>query len=98
LGIVFLIAQVFATAELVANKVHFTGGNPSESFLYVLAGVHTLHLVSGLIFLAIVIYGAFKLNIHKKNMVRLSMCTTYWHFLGGLWIYLFVFLLLNHNY
>ena len=98
LGLIFLVAQVFATADLVANNVYFTGGNPSESFLYVLAGIHTLHLVSGLIFLAIVIYGAFKLNIHKKNMVRLSMCTTYWHFLGGLWIYLFVFLLLNHNY
>ncbi|HCB47667.1 MAG TPA: cytochrome oxidase subunit III, partial [Algoriphagus sp.] len=29
-------------------------------------------------------------------MNTMEMATTYWHFLGGLWIYLFMFLLLNH--
>jgi cytochrome c oxidase subunit 3 len=29
-------------------------------------------------------------------MDTMEMCVTYWHFLGGLWLYLFMFLLLNH--
>jgi cytochrome c oxidase subunit 3 len=47
------------------------------------------------VFLLIALVSAFKLKIHSKNMTQIEMCATYWHFLGGLWIYLFVFLLLN---
>jgi cytochrome c oxidase subunit III len=36
-----------------------------------------------------------KLRVNSKQMVALEMCATYWHFMGGLWLYLFVFLLLN---
>ncbi|MEQ9164824.1 MAG: cytochrome c oxidase subunit 3, partial [Fulvivirga sp.] len=71
-------------------------GNPSGSFLYILSGLHGLHLVSGIIFLIIVLISTFKYRVHSKNLAQIQMCTTYWHFLGGLWIYLFVFLLLNH--
>ncbi|MBY0425537.1 MAG: cytochrome c oxidase subunit 3 [Cytophagales bacterium] len=95
LGILFLLGQYEAWKELVAMKVFFVG-NPSGSFLYVLTGVHAFHLVSGLVYLLIVLINSFRLKIHSKNMVQMEMCTTYWHFLDGLWIYLFLFLKLNH--
>jgi cytochrome c oxidase subunit 3 len=95
LGILFLFGQYEAWKELVAMKVFFVG-NPSGSFLYVLTGVHAFHLVTGLVYLLIVLVNTFRLKIHSKNMVQLEMCTTYWHFLDGLWIYLFLFLKLNH--
>ncbi len=95
LGVVFLVGQVMAWGDLVENSVFFVG-NPSGSFLYVLTGLHGLHLVSGIIFLLIVLISTFKYKVHSKNINQMQMCVTYWHFLGGLWIYLFVFLLLNH--
>jgi cytochrome c oxidase subunit 3 len=37
----------------------------------------------------------FQLKVNSKNMNQIEMCATYWHFLDVLWLYLFVFLLLN---
>ena len=97
LGLAFLYGQVYAWGELVEAKVFFAGNqsNPGGSFLYVLTGVHAVHLVSGLVFLAIIAVSAFVGKIHSKNLTRIEMCATYWHFLDVLWLYLFCFLLLN---
>ncbi len=95
LGIAFLIGQWYSWVALVDEEVFFVG-NPSGSFLYVFTGLHALHLISGVIFLIIVLISSFSYQIHSKAMVRMEMATTYWHFLGGLWLYLFMFLLLNH--
>lgn len=94
LGITFLTGQVMVWGALVETN-HYWVGNPSETFIYVLTGLHMLHLVSGIIFLLIVLIATFKYKVHSKNLTQIQMCTTYWHFLDGLWIYLFVFLLLN---
>ncbi len=104
LGIGFLIGQWESWVQLTDQKIFFGGNdpsnphpaNPSGSFLYVLTGVHAFHLVTGLIFLLVVTTAVFQYKVHSKNMVRIDMCATYWHFLDVLWIYLFVFLLLNH--
>ena len=94
LGILFLVGQVLAWSDLVSNSVYFVG-NPSGSFIYVITGFHGLHIISAIVFLLIVLWSAAKERIHSKNMAQMEMCTTYWHFLGGLWVYLFVFLLIN---
>ena len=94
LGTLFLAGQVFAWRELVAQSVYFVG-NPSGSFLYVLTGLHGLHIVSAIIYLILVLVAAYRFKIHSRSLAMMEMCTTYWHFLGGLWIYLFIFLLLN---
>ena len=95
LGVAFLLGQLLAFNELVALNQYFTGGNASHSFIYVLTGAHGAHVVSGVVFLVIALVSALKFRIHSKNMDQLEMCATYWHFLGILWLYLFVFLLLN---
>ena len=97
LGIAFLIGQIYSGKSLIEDNVYFVGGNPSESFIYVLAGVHWFHLISGLIFIGVILFNVFKYKIHSKAMVRLEMCATYWHFLGALWLYLFAFLMFNHQ-
>ncbi len=93
LGLLFLIGQFFGWKQLVAGSIYLVG-NPSGSFLYILTGLHALHIISAIVFLLIVLISAFKGRIHSKNMAQVEMCTTYWHFLGGLWLYLFIFLLL----
>ena len=97
LAVCFFIGQFYAWQELVAMKVFFggTGANPAGSFVYVLTGLHAFHLVSGVIFMIVVFFASFQYKVHSKNMLKIRMCTIYWHFLGFLWIYLFVFLLLN---
>lgn len=92
LGIGFLIGQYLAWGEMVKGNIYLVG-NPSGSFVYVISGLHGLHIVGGLVFLLIVLVSLYQLKIHSKNLLRIEMCATYWHFLGGLWLYLFVFLL-----
>ncbi len=94
LGLTFGLMQWFAWKELVANNIHFVG-NPSESFIYVISGVHLFHMLGGLIFLLVVIGKTFQFNVHKKNLLSINLCTTYWHFLGLVWVYLFFFFTLN---
>ena len=68
-------------------------GNVAGSFLYVLTGLHVAHLLVGMIALIIVFSRGMmgKYSVENYNGVR--MCAIYWHFLDGLWLYLFFFLL-----
>jgi cytochrome c oxidase subunit 3 len=93
LGIAFMVIQLLGWGQLINNRIHFSGGNPSASFVYVLSGLHGVHLISAVVFLVIVWNSARQLKIDVKNLAQIEMCATYWHFLGGLWLYLFVFLL-----
>lgn len=95
LAIAFVIGQFLSWGELVAQDAHWVG-NPAGSFIYVFTGLHGLHLIGGIVFLAIVLTNAFKYKVHSKSMTQIEMCTTYWHFLGGLWLYLYLFLILNN--
>lgn len=93
-GLAFCTMQWLGWKELVASNIHFVG-NPSESFFYVISGIHLLHMAGGIIFLLVVIVKTFQFNVHKKSLLSINMCTTYWHFLGAAWIFLYFFLLLN---
>ena len=95
LGLLFLAMQFYGWIQLVEMNVYFVG-NPSGSFVYVLSGLHGLHLVSGLIVLIFALVAAFRLRINAKQLTQIKICATYWHFLDALWLYLFVFLLINN--
>jgi cytochrome c oxidase subunit 3 len=97
-GMAFLVGQYFSFGDLIAGNTYFGGAdaNPSGSFVYVLMGVHAFHLVTGLIFLAVVLRRALNYQVHSRAMLSIGNATLYWHFLGGLWLYLYLFLLLNH--
>lgn len=95
LGVLFLFGQLQAWSQLVDQGVFFVG-NPAGSFVYIFTGIHGVHLVSGVIYLIYMLISSFRYKVHSKNMLNMEMSATWWHFLGGLWIYLFIFLLLNH--
>ena len=95
LAIAFVVGQWYSWEELVAQDVYWVG-NVAGSFIYLFTGLHGLHLLGGLIFLSIVLINAFKYKVHSKSMTQIEMCATYWHFLGGLWLYLYLFLFLNN--
>ncbi|MGF1532569.1 MAG: heme-copper oxidase subunit III [Bernardetiaceae bacterium] len=97
LGLVFLYLQVMGWNEMVSGGVYFAGtsSNPAGSFVYVISLMHGVHIVAGLIFLLVVLVKAFLYQVHAKSMLTIRMCTTFWHFLDALWLYLFLFMLLN---
>ena len=95
LAITFVLGQFYAWGQLVEDGHHFVG-NPAGSFIYIFTGLHVIHLFGALIFLAVVFTNAFQYKVHSKSMLRIEMCATFWHFLGGLWLYLYLFLIFNN--
>jgi cytochrome c oxidase subunit III len=67
--------------------------NVSGSFLYAIAGLHVVHVLSGIIALSVVLWRAFRKKYSATSYEGISLCATYWHFLDGLWIYLYLFLI-----
>ena len=94
LGILFALFQYMGFSQLYANNIR-VDGNPSESFLFIIAGLHLLHIAGGIIALLIVFFRAFRTNVKVYNATGLEVIATYWHFVDVLWIYLFVFFLAN---
>ncbi|MBK5286672.1 MAG: cytochrome c oxidase subunit 3 [Bacteroidia bacterium] len=67
--------------------------NVAGSFLYALTGLHVTHLVGGLIALSVVLWRAILKKYNANSYEGISVCAIYWHFLDGLWIYLYLFLI-----
>ena len=84
MGVLFLIGQAFAWVVLIQNGLHFTGSGREISYVYLLSGLHALHILAGLLFLAFV--------YRKGNAHRLEMAVFFWHFLGVLWLFLLMVL------
>jgi cytochrome c oxidase subunit III len=86
LGLVFVAGQYVGWQQLAARGV-FLASNPHSSFFYVLTGVHALHLVGGLVWFAVVL-ARLRRMAYLPGEDGLRLFATYWHFLGGLWVYL----------
>jgi cytochrome c oxidase subunit 3 len=95
MGIVFVVMQFVGWSQLMDQKIFFAGkdSNASGSFFYVLTGLHLAHLFGGMLYLLAVNIQALKKRYSSQNYLSLQLCATYWHFLDGLWIYLFFFLI-----
>lgn len=94
LGIAFIYSQFYGFGEIVASGYNFTGptSNVTMSFIYVIAFVHILHVIAGLISLLVVIYNHFKQKYNATEMLGMNLSATFWHFIDILWLFLFLFL------
>lgn len=96
LGIAFFIIQIYAWYVLTYKMgVYFTNPNASRTFIYVFSGMHLLHVIAGLALLLNTINSAYKNIPQVRKMYKMEMTSIFWHFLDIIWIYLYVFLLLN---
>ncbi len=95
LGIVFFFLQLSSWTYLTQQGVYFVNPNASQSFLYVFTGAHLLHVFAGLMMLLNAWIGKLKNIPQVNNLFRLESTSIFWHFIDILWIYLYVFLLLN---
>lgn len=94
LGVVFIYSQFNGFQQIIDLGYNFTGptSNVTMSYIYLIAMVHMLHIVVGLICLLVVIYNHFKQKYKPDNMLGFELASTFWHFIDILWIYLFLFL------
>ncbi|HEY2580592.1 MAG TPA: cytochrome c oxidase subunit 3 [Mucilaginibacter sp.] len=96
LGIAFFLIQIYAWYVLTYKMgVYFSNTNASRTFIYVFSGMHLLHVVAGLLLLLNTIMSTYKNIPQVKNLYKMEMTSIFWHFLDIIWIYLYVFLLLN---
>ena len=94
LGVVFIFNQFSGFQQIIDLGYNFTGptSNVTMSYIYLIAIVHILHVVVGLICLLVVIYNHFKQKYSSENMLGFELAATFWHFIDILWVYLFLFL------
>jgi cytochrome c oxidase subunit 3 len=95
LGLAFCVTQYLGWKQLIALDLTLVNARPediSASYVWMITLVHVLHVLGGIVLLSVAFVKAFKLEIHKKNMTLMSITHTYWHFVGLLWIFLYLFL------
>ena len=97
LGIGFLASQLIAWRQLAAQGVYLST-HPHSSFFYLLTGAHAVHLIGGLLALAYLWFRSRRALTESvseaKRKATADAVTIYWHFMDGLWIYLFLLLFL----
>ena len=91
LGITFVVLQWFGFRGLWEQQIRFKGSAGAGQFLYVIFGLHALHVIAGLIALLVLFFKAFFGKIKLYSSVPVEVAATYWHFVDILWIYLLVF-------
>ncbi len=90
LGSIFLIGQVQAWRQLAAAGV-FLASNPASSFFYLLTAAHGLHLLGGIVALVYVAVRAWRYSRITQGTAA-ELTSIYWHFMDGLWVFLFLLL------
>ena len=97
LGVGFLVSQLLAWRQLARQGVYLAS-NPHSSFFYLLTATHGLHLLGGLL---AVVYLLFRTRRQREDetaearrFAHADAVAIYWHFMDGLWIYLFLLLFL----
>jgi len=95
LGVAFFALQVYSCSKLIDMGVYFINPNAAQSFVYVFIAIHLIHIIAALLLLLNTIKGSYSDIPQAKNMFKMEMTSIFWHFLDIVWIYLYVFLLLN---
>lgn len=94
LGIAFITNQFIGFNQIIDMGYNFTGptSNVTMSYIYLIALVHIVHVIAGLVCILVVIYNHFKQKYNSEDMLGFELAGTFWHFIDVLWVYLFLFL------
>lgn len=94
LGLTFLLGAGFIAMEI--NEFHHLiaeGNGPDRSaFLtafFTLVGTHGAHVLTGLVWMAVLMAQVHQRGLNSTNATRLSCLSLFWHFLDVVWICVF---------
>ena len=89
LGLGFLAGQIAAWRQLVDAGVYLPS-SPHSSFFFMLTGAHALHVVAALGVLGWGTAATWSGDREARAWsVQVGLCRTFWHYLGGVWVFLF---------
>jgi cytochrome c oxidase subunit 3 len=102
LGVLFLLVQLYCWMQMI--RAHRAVAASLSDFprymvasFYVLTAIHALHVIGGIIPLAIVTGRAFARKYSPGYHAAVVFCSMYWHFLGVVWLVLFATLMLGNR-
>ncbi len=95
LGGVFAVLQFQGWVGLYQTGAVLVNNNAAISMIYVVSGFHLLHILAGLVFVLASLIGSYRNVSTEVATFRQDITSIFWHFIDILWIYLYVFLLLN---
>jgi len=95
LGLSFLAGQWMAWRELAASGF-YVGSSPSSSFVYLLTGMHGVHLLGGLVALLIAGVASVLRRTTNSQFIVVDVTGWYWHFMALLWVYILCLLEFVH--
>ncbi|WP_107312142.1 cytochrome c oxidase subunit 3 [Burkholderia metallica] len=86
------LAALFVIGQLAAWRMLSAAGqtiavNPSDSFLYLLTGLHGLHVLGGLAAWGMTIVRVRRVDPFRAQRA-IALCAIYWHFLLAVWLVL----------
>ena len=104
---IFMVLQMIGWQDLIHQEI-FLVTNNMASYLYLISGLHFMHVIAGLPFLILFLHAArqkmkepVSVLIYfsdPEKRLKLKLLTFYWHFLDALWIYLVLFFLINRMF
>jgi cytochrome c oxidase subunit 3 len=93
MGFIFVVGQLIAWRQLAAQGVYIAS-NQASSFFYIFTGAHGVHLLGGVAALLFVLLRKFEKSQISRSLAA-EITSYYWHFMDGLWIFLFALLYLG---
>jgi cytochrome c oxidase subunit 3 len=91
LGVAFLVVQAILWRHVLAGG-RSTATDAYGTIFYSLTGLHAAHVVGGLVFLLRTTKRARREPRAPRTRLALRLCSTYWHYMGGVWFVLFAVL------
>jgi len=93
LGVLFIATQYLGFKSFWNSGMTLQAG-VSFSFLYVIVGLHAMHVIGGVIALIVMSLKALSNKTRNYSVVPVELICTYWHFVDILWVYLLIFLVM----
>ena len=95
LGGVFIASQLVVWIMLVGRGFYMRG-NPYAGFFYILTAAHAVHVIGGIVALGAALLRTWHpTNSESEQHYRSNLTKSvgwYWHFMGALWVLLFLLL------
>lgn len=110
MGVTFLLGCAFLAFQIVGwTETHLLGNtiktNNGNAYLFLISGLHFLHVVGGLGVMAVSLFKSYRrlkdpvqellFSVDPARKTRIKLLGTYWHFVDVLWVYLYIFFVVN---
>ena len=88
LGTTFLVVQGYEWFRLIRQGLTLASSIYGATF-YTLIGLHAAHVFGAVVWLLVVLVGAWRGRYSQQRYAGVQVCGVYWYFVCALWVVLF---------